>query len=159
MGVIAGSSVRYQVCRMFVLLSVFLLSYSALNVLAEEDLPVKNSRLGKMFLVSSSTSITTISTTTYCYATNTVTTACGKRRKRAIHFVEGMEDDDIDSGELAPSKVRDLQSSEVDQDSPRDPRFVMYWMTTTSTSVTTSFTATTTISKLDCTPSGFTMSE
>merc|ERR1711915_397024 len=135
-----------QVCRMFVLLSVFLLSYS-LTARAEEDLPVRNSRLGKMFLVSSSTSISTISTTTYCYATNTVTTACGKRRKRAIHFVEGMEEDDVESGELYPSKVRELQSSEVDQDSPRDPRFVMYWMTTTSTSLTTSFTATTTISK------------
>ena len=39
-----------------------------------------------MFLVSSSTTISTINTFTYCYVTNTVTTACTKRRKRAINF-------------------------------------------------------------------------
>ena len=69
------------------------------------------------------------------------------------------EEDDVESGEIYPSKVRELQSGEIDAGSARDPRFAMYWMTTTSTSYTTSFTATTSISKLDCTPSGFTMSE
>ena len=104
-----------------------------------------------MFLVSSSTSISTISTSTYCYGTNTaVTAACGKRRKRAIQY---MEEEDV-----SPSKVHELESGESDPATGRFPRFVMYWMTTTSTSYTTSFTATTTISKLECTPSGFTIS-
>lgn len=107
-----------------------------------------------MFLVSSSTSISTISTTTYCYATNTVTAACGKRRKRAINYIEGMQEEDV-----SPSKVHELEASETDPATARDPRFVMYWMTTTSTSYTTTFTATTSITKLECTPSGFTMSE
>ena len=107
-----------------------------------------------MFLVSSSTSISTISTTTYCYATNTVTTACGKRRKRAIDYTEGLEEEDV-----SPSKVHELESSEIDPAAERFPRFVMYWMTTTSTSYTTTYTATTSITKLECTPSGFTMSE
>ena len=110
-----------------------------------------------MFLVSSSTSVSTISTSTYCYSTNTVTAACGKRRKRAIEYIEGMEEEELE--DVSPSKVRDLESGEVDPATGRYPRFVMYWMTTTSTSYTTSFTATTTLSKLECTPSGFTMSE
>ena len=106
-----------------------------------------------MFLVSSSTSLSTISTSTYCYATNTaVTAACGKRRKRAIKYMEEEEKD------VSPSNVHELESGEMDPTTGRFPRFVMYWMTTTSTSYTTSFTATTTLSKLECTPSGFTIS-
>ena len=113
-------------------------------------------RAGKMFLVSSSTSVTTVTTSTYCYTTNTVTTACGKRRKRAIAYIGGMdEDEDI---EVSPSKVREVESGEVEPGTGRDPRFVMYWMTTTSTSTSTSFSTTITLSALDCTPSGFALS-
>ena len=38
----------------------------------------------------------------------------------------------------------------------RDGKFLLYWMTTTSTSTT--YTSTTTVSSLECTPSGFTIS-
>merc|ERR1711997_154419 len=155
MGVIVQTELD-QVCRMFVLLSVLLLSYS-FTVRADEELLSKNPRAGKMFLVSSSTSTTTVTTSTYCYTTNTVTAACGKRRKRAIAYIGGMdEDEDI---EVSPSKVREVvESGEVEPGTGRDPRFVMYWMTTTSTSTSTSFSTTITLSALDCTPSGFALS-
>merc|ERR1711997_1422358 len=150
MGVIVQTELD-QVCRMFVLLSVLLLSYS-FTVRADEELLSKNPRAGKMFLVSSSTSVTTVTTSTYCYTTNTVTTACGKRRKRAIAYIGGMdEDEDI---EVSPSKVREVESGEVEPGTARDPRFVMYWITSTSTS----FSTTITLSALDCTPSGFALS-
>ena len=44
------------------------------------------------------------------------------------------------------------------EEAGRDPRFLLYWMTTTLTSTSTSFTATTTVLSLTCTPSGFALS-
>ena len=40
----------------------------------------------------------------------------------------------------------------------RKAKFLLYWMTTTSTSTTTTYTSTTTLYSLSCTPSGFTIS-
>ena len=76
----------------------------------------------------------------------------------SLDDVEG--DTEVMSGESEPSQ--------------RDPRFLLYWMTTTSTSTLTSFTATTSIGKkndylinmmvnlcvgaLSCTPTGFSIS-
>ena len=52
----------------------------------------------------------------------------------------------------------DLESTQKEDDQPRDRegKFLLYWMTTTSTSTT--YTATTTVSSLACTPSGFVIS-
>ena len=110
--------------------------------------------MGKMFLVSSSTTISTFSTTTYCYVTAAAADCGKKRRKRAMNYIEGEE------GEVSPTKINDVQPVEIDPSlsTARDPRFVMYWMTTTSTSSSTTFTATTTLGTLECTPSGFTLS-
>ena len=71
------------------------------------------------------------------------------------------EEGEVMSGQSEPSKYR-------------DPRFLLYWMTTTATSTTTTFTATTSIGKknnylinmmfnlcvgaLSCTPTGFSIS-
>ena len=54
--------------------------------------------------------------------------------------------------------VSDVESTQKKDEQPRDRegKFLLYWMTTTSTSTT--FTATTTVSSLACTPSGFTIS-
>ena len=38
----------------------------------------------------------------------------------------------------------------------REGRFLLYWLTTTTTSTTTSFTATSSIGSIYCTPAGFT---
>ena len=42
--------------------------------------------------------------------------------------------------------------------SAREARFAVYWMTTTSISTSTSYTATVTFGSIICTPSGFVMS-
>ena len=54
----------------------------------------------------------------------------------SLDDVEG--DTEVMSGESEPSQ--------------RDPRFLLYWMTTTSTSTTTSFTATTSIGETPVMP-------
>jgi len=54
--------------------------------------------------------------------------------------------------------VSDVEGTQKKDEQPRDRegKFLLYWMTTTSTSTT--FTATTTVSSLACTPSGFVIS-
>merc|ERR1711936_1426367 len=105
----------------------------------------------------------TISTTTYCYVSNAAK-AC-KRKKRALSYadtIQPLEHREEISGSSVSGSLEeedaDLLSGEADSAQYRDPRFLLYWMTTTSTSTTTSFTATTSIGTLDCTPSGFTIS-
>ena len=56
--------------------------------------------------------------------------------------------------ELHPFSSPELSGTKKEQ--AREGKLFLYWMTTTSTS--TSYTATTTISSLRCTPSGFTIS-
>merc|ERR1711953_1302612 len=150
----------YFLVRMLFSISVIVLSMS-LSVLAEgEVLETNRPRNARLFMVSSS-STTSVSTTTYCYVSGTtaITTACGKR-KRSLEAVEHMEDI------VSSSVVESLDDVEGDTEvmsgesepSQRDPRFLLYWMTTTSTSTLTSFTATTSIGTLECTPSSFTIS-
>merc|ERR1712002_791063 len=113
----------------------------------------------KLFLVSSTT--VTLSTTTLCYSSSTAAATCGKRKKRALVIASA-------AGDIAVTKSGASDSSENmdagvaggknDEDGmSREGKFLLYWMTTTSTS--TSYTATTTISALACTPSGFTISK
>ena len=47
---------------------------------------------------------------------------------------------------------------EVAGEEERKGKFLLYWMTTTSTSTTTTYTSTTTLHSISCTPSGFTIS-
>ena len=55
------------------------------------------------------------------------------------------------------SPDRSLQSGMDDStQTDRQGKFLLYWITTTTTSTTTSFTATSTIGSLACTPAGFT---
>merc|ERR1712226_698101 len=121
----------------------------------------------KLFPVSSTT--TTLSTTTLCYissGTPSTAAACGKRKRRALVIDSLTEGGEIavtkagESGALesaynAEAEVADSQK-DAKEDYQREGKFLLYWMTTTSTS--TSYTATTTISSLACTPSGFTIS-
>merc|ERR1712073_55340 len=148
----------YFLVRMLFSISAIVLSMS-LSVLAEgEVLETNRPRNARLFMVSSSSTTSTVSTTTYCYVSGTtaITTACGKR-KRSLEAVEDI---------VSSSVVESLDDVEGDTEvmsgesepSQRDPRFLLYWMTTTSTSTLTSFTATTSIGTLECTPSSFTIS-
>merc|ERR1712243_509416 len=122
----------------------------------EETSGVRNP---KLFLVSSTT--VTLSTTTLCYSSSTAAAACGKRKKRALVIASAAGDIAVtksgaaDSSYEADTEVTNGQNDE--DDVSREGKFLLYWMTTTSTS--TSYTATTTISALACTPSGFTISK
>merc|ERR1711918_289160 len=105
---------------------------------------------------------TTVSTTTVCYVssgTPSTAAACGKRKRRAL-MVDSLTGKDTNievSG--VPRTEKEESSPEVEStkdEQAREGKFLMYWMTTTSTSTT--YTATTTISSLACTPSGFSIS-
>ena len=71
-------------------------------------------------------------------------------------------------GEIQPQRSFDAEDNsdpkvesgaEDPTTSERDGRFLLYWLTTTSTSTTTIYTGTSTIASLDCTPSGYTVKE
>ena len=56
------------------------------------------------------------------------------------------------------SQEEDKNFVEVAGEEERKGKFLLYWMTTTSTSTTTTYTSTTTLHSISCTPSGFTIS-
>merc|ERR1711892_573438 len=145
-----------------------------LFVLVPADAEQQKSRHPRLFLVSSSSTTSTISTTTLCYstaATGFTTTACG-RKKRAIYTDPvtgeegGLDLDELinpqepisDALEDQDEKYEDLvQSGEAEYE--REGKFLLYWKTTTSTSTFSSYTATTTLGALECTPSSFGISQ
>merc|ERR1719348_1034432 len=112
----------------------------------------------RLFYVSTSSSTTTISTLTICFSTTSLAsglTQCKKKRRRSI--IQDEIAGDVDSDTITPQRA-DIEDSgmEVSEDAAqRDPRFLLYWISTTTTSTTTSFTATSTISSIVCTPQGF----
>merc|ERR1712058_106388 len=105
----------------------------------------------KLFLVSSTT--VTLSTTTLCYSSSTAAAACGKRKKRALVIASAAGDIAVTKSGASDSSHNMDAELTAGQEEAKD---LLYWKTTTSTS--TSYTATTTISALACTPSGFTIS-
>merc|ERR1711881_542145 len=136
-----------------------------------------SNRAARLFFVSTTTS--TLSTTTVCYYTGTsaITTTCSGKRKRAIFTnpetgkdsqleiaPKGVEREVIAEVEeefqaAAEEDVDDIESSQkdLDEDEVRDAKFLLYWATTSSTS--TSYTSTSTIATINCTPASFTISE
>ena len=116
----------------------------------------------KMFLVSSSTYTSTLTTSSLCYTSNTGTalTACSGKRKRQI-----LEDplNDLQTDLLLPSirASRDFDLSAgingATKAGQREGKFLLYWMTTTSSTTTTTYTATATLATLECTPTSWTM--
>merc|ERR1712172_478311 len=101
-----------------------------------------NGRSPKLFFVSSKSTTSTVSTTTLCYSSFTgVTASCG-RKKRAIL------DEDLgfsDQTNIEADSVHEDIVSGMDEatSSDRQGKFLLYWLTTTST--LTSFTGTTTL--------------
>merc|ERR1712045_713948 len=105
-----------------------------------------------------------VSTSTVCFlSTSSGLVACGKRKKRSM-VVDGFSGD---AGEIRPQSSFDSESdsdpkvesgAEDPTTSDRDGRFLLYWLTTTSTSTTTIYTGTSTLATLQCTPGGYTLS-
>ena len=157
--------------------------YNNSCVFTDFKIPLFRSRQPKLFFVSSSSTTSSVSTSTVCFiSTNTGFTTCGKRRRRNI-LVDGISGA---AGQIQPMSARWVEvktlklitqalffssyddkadlSTKLDSGaedpttSDRDGRFLLYWLTTTSTSTTTIFTATSTLATLACTPNGFTNS-
>merc|ERR1711874_119098 len=140
---------------------------SIMLVLAAADAEQKKSRHPRLFPVSSSSTTSTLSTTTLCYstaATSFTTTACG-RKKRAIYPVPGEVgglEEIIKPQEPVSSEDNEKEAELIEsgrKEYEREGKFLLYWMTTTTTSTFTTYTATTTLGALECTPSNFGISQ
>lgn len=144
-----------------------LLKHNVTSSLEEEGEEKNNegNRHPKLFLVSSSATTSTLSTTTLCYSTASTVSACGKK-KRAIYTdpvtgkVEGLDLEDVIKPQESLSSDEDAKLIESGrQEYEREGKFLLYWMTTTTTSTFTTYTATTTLGALECTPSNFGISQ
>merc|ERR1712014_29749 len=103
------------------------------------------------------------STSTVCFvSTATGFTTCKKRKRRNI-LADAIADEEVNIQPDSPLEKEETDTeiesgAEDAETSRRDGRFLLYWLTTTSTSTTTILTATGTIAKLACTPAGYTLS-
>merc|ERR1712066_1141955 len=147
---------RTRITMKGILLSLMLVCASALEL---EDIAnvnrgsEVNGRKPKLFFVSSSSTVTTIQTSTFCYATVSPApapiTTCSRKRGRSI-INEAM--DIVDPRYLVePSSVESSIESD-DSLNARHGRFLQYWLTTTFTS--TWYTKTVSIVSVYCTPAG-----
>merc|ERR1712010_72539 len=115
-------------------------------------------RKPKLFFVSTSATTSTLQTASICYVTSNTITTCAGRKKRRTISLDGMEPE----GAVQPSTFkREVEGESVKQDEVsskvnvnREGRFLLYWITTTSISTSTSFTITYTVSSMLCTPVG-----
>ena len=117
-------------------------------------------RKPKLFFVSTSATTSTLQTASICYVSSMTLDACLGRKRRSVS-VDGMEPE----GAVKPSTFkREVEGESVQQDEAgskvnmdREGRFLLYWITTTSISTSTSFTITYTVSSALCTPAGATL--
>merc|ERR1711956_156238 len=149
-----------------VLLACVLVCVTALELEDLADVKYGQSRQPKLFFVSSSSTTSSVSTSTVCFlSTSSGILTCGKRRRRSL-VVNGISGE---AGQIQPmsassfdeesdSNLKLESGAEDPTTSDRDGRFLLYWLTTTSTSTTTIYTGTSTLATLDCTPGGYTLS-
>merc|ERR1712227_689398 len=110
-------------------------------------------RKPKLFFVSTSATTSTLQTLSICYVSSNAISACTGRKRRAINIDGGSSLTDTASVELEPSQ-REQEASAPAIDGSRDGRFLLYWITTTSISTSTSFTTTFSVSSALCTAPG-----
>merc|ERR1712223_1711065 len=120
--------------------------------------------------MGTSQTTSTVSATTLCY-TASANADCGRRKRRNADILNSLspvtpsttqwdekDEDDILAVEFEREENL-LDSGLIDASgNDRKGKFLLYWKTTTLTSTTTSFSSTTTLGTLECTPSGFTLS-
>merc|ERR1712177_99837 len=165
MGIVTNITSNYKMVSLVILLPCVLACVAAVELEDIADVSYAQTRQPKLFFVSSSSTTSSVSTSTVCFlSTSSGLVACGKRKKRSM-VVDGFSGD---AGEIMPQSSFDAESdsdpkvesgAEEPTTSDRDGRFLLYWLTTTSTSTTTIYTGTSTIASLDCTPSGYTVKE
>ena len=111
----------------------------------------------RLFYVSTSASTTVISTVSICYVTSaTAPLTCPGRKKRRV-VVDGETGLMVLPSESGVETLKTEDDRELIGNSPnieRDGRFLLYWITTTSISSSTSYTTTWSVSSATCTPPG-----
>merc|ERR1712038_430997 len=141
-------------------------------MLAEEPTPeLKSSRKPKVYLISTTTSTTTLSTSSICFiifSTANGLVSC-KKKKRSIGFLEDKPSDDTQSELIAPNpslktadeealsklnEIADVTGGKNDDEDyeEREARFFNYWMTPSVTTTYTPYTSTSSLGSLYCTP-------
>merc|ERR1712061_61264 len=143
------------VVAMAPLMRVFLLALISSSPALGED--SGNKRTKKLFYVSTTSSTTTLRTDTICYASTTTTLGtCGRRKRRSFGDISSY---DSDHEKIHPTGLSDKPTEDIEGSNEhvmsRKPRFLVYWMTTTSLST---LTTTLTVASLTCTPSAFELS-
>merc|ERR1712026_604838 len=141
--------------RLLVLLSVFVF----LQTVASQDLQenaeksAESPRKPKLFYVTTQSTTSTVTTVSFCVqSTDSAITACSGKKKRSLgHVIKSNPIEELEDESIFPS---DVQSGRVDGEE-RGARFLVYWLTTTSTTMITSYTSTSTVASIACTPSGF----
>ena len=78
--------------------------------------------------------------------------------KDAIQPMPAAEDDGSSVDDLAEKDI-DIEGSTNEIKGSREGKFLVYWMTTTSITTMTSYSATRTVASLICTPSGYGISQ
>merc|ERR1711971_1138348 len=150
---------RMQKLRLLILIA----SYASASIETGQNTEEAELRQPKLFYVSSATTTTTISTQTVCYhvlstATTNVPdpTLCSKRRRREI-FGEGtvIEATQSKRNDAEADSENELKSSNNHFDDDRQGKFLNYWMTRTVTTTAYSYTVTSKMASLACTPQGF----
>merc|ERR1712024_77790 len=117
---------------------------------SEEGADIGGHRKPKLFFVSSASTTTTILTDIACYVSTSANpaipiTTCKRKRSILTEGVDHLPD-------FQPSQVESGLDDTASEE--RQGKFLLYWLTTTSTSTTSSFTKTLTIASVICTPSG-----
>merc|ERR1712001_102248 len=110
-------------------------------------------RKPKLFFVSTSATTTTLQTLSICYVSFNTVTTCSGRKRRAINMDGSLSLKDAAPVELEPSQ-REQAPSAPAIDGSREGRFLLYWITSTSISSSTSFTTTYSVSSALCTAPG-----
>merc|ERR1719278_653289 len=149
--------------RLRILVKIVLIASSASSSETGPKTEEEDLRQPKLFYVSSATTTTTISTQTVCYhvlstATTNVPdpTLCSKRRRREI-LGEGtvIEATQSKRNDAEADSENELKSSNNQFDDDRQGKFLNYWMTRTVTTTAYSYTVTSKMASLACTPQGF----
>merc|ERR1711952_391544 len=105
-------------------------------------------RKPKLFFVSTSATTTTLQTASICYVSTAAYKTCSGRKRRAITAFSEMETEAQPKQDEVDSSLQGAESGD------RNGRFLLYWITTTSISTSTSYTVTYTVSSVGCTPAG-----
>ena len=96
----------------------------------------------KLFFVSTSATTTTLQTASICYVSTAAYATCTGRKRRAITSFSEMETEVQPKQDEVDSSLQEAESGD------RDGRFLLYWITTTS------YTLTYSVSAVTCTPPG-----